>query len=185
MTVQRTGASRYAQRQIERHRRLVPVADLTVRQIMKKSKTATKIGLGCLLVIIIALPLAYFSLPRMLSSVTGEPYFDNARDRAKLQRIAEQYDPVIIALGKHRAAHGIFPEDLADLDASIEGIQRAKSILAEQSRTVYYHVTEGEFMFHIKLNWDGGLNYQSESGHWRYEPGNGDSDWPILPSDTK
>ena len=27
-TVQRTGASRFAQRQIERHRRLAPVADL-------------------------------------------------------------------------------------------------------------------------------------------------------------
>ena len=31
-TVQRTGASRFAQRQIERHRRLAPVADLCVRQ---------------------------------------------------------------------------------------------------------------------------------------------------------
>ena len=30
-TVQRTGASRFAQRQIERHRRLAPVADLCVR----------------------------------------------------------------------------------------------------------------------------------------------------------
>src|SRR5438874_12514588 len=29
-TVQRTGASRFAQRQIERHRRLAPVADLCV-----------------------------------------------------------------------------------------------------------------------------------------------------------
>src|SRR5438128_6532167 len=31
-TVQRTGASRFAQRQIERHRRLAPVADLCVRR---------------------------------------------------------------------------------------------------------------------------------------------------------
>src|SRR5260370_11674636 len=30
-TVQRTGASRFAQRQIQRHRRLAPVADLCVR----------------------------------------------------------------------------------------------------------------------------------------------------------
>ena len=30
-TVQRTGVSRFAQRQIERHRRLAPVADLCVR----------------------------------------------------------------------------------------------------------------------------------------------------------
>lgn len=34
-TVQRTGASRFAQRQIERHRRLAPVADLCVRQRIK------------------------------------------------------------------------------------------------------------------------------------------------------
>jgi hypothetical protein len=32
-TVQRTGASRFAQRQIERHRRLAPVADLRVRPL--------------------------------------------------------------------------------------------------------------------------------------------------------
>jgi len=32
-TVQRTGASRFAQRQIERHRRLAPVADLCVRPL--------------------------------------------------------------------------------------------------------------------------------------------------------
>jgi hypothetical protein len=31
-TVQRTGASRFAQRQIQRHRRLAPVADLCVRR---------------------------------------------------------------------------------------------------------------------------------------------------------
>ena len=30
-TVQRTGASRFAQRHIERHRQLAPVADLCVR----------------------------------------------------------------------------------------------------------------------------------------------------------
>src|ERR1039457_4257843 len=35
-TVQRTGASRFAQRQIERHRRLAPVADLCVR--LRKSR---------------------------------------------------------------------------------------------------------------------------------------------------
>ena len=34
-TVQRTGASRFAQRQIERHRRLAPVADLCVRAPMR------------------------------------------------------------------------------------------------------------------------------------------------------
>src|SRR5664280_3004540 len=32
-TVQRTGASRFAQRQIQRHRRLAPVADLVVGRI--------------------------------------------------------------------------------------------------------------------------------------------------------
>jgi len=136
-------------------------------EIMKKSKTATKIGLGCLLVIVIALPLAYFSLTRVLYFVTGEPYFDNARDRAKLQRIATSYDPVIAALGKHRSSHGIYPDNIADLDTSIEGIQQAKSFLDGQSRTVYYHLDEGEFMFHVKLNWDGGLTYQSRAGHWR------------------
>lgn len=153
-------------------------------EIMKKSKTATKIGLGCLLVIIIALPLAYFSLTRVLYFVTGEPYFDNAWDRAKLQRIATPYDPVIAALGKHRSSHGTYPENIADLDTSIEGIQLAKSFLDGQSRTVYYHLNEGEFMFHVKLNWDGGLNYQSRVGHWRYDPGNGDPDWPINPATT-
>src|SRR6266542_2770958 len=35
-TVQRTGASRFAQRQIERHRRLAPVADLCVRPRYEK-----------------------------------------------------------------------------------------------------------------------------------------------------
>ena len=151
---------------------------------MKKSKTAIKIGLGCLLAIIVALPLAYFSLTRALYFVTGEPYFDNARDRVKLQRIATPYDPVIGALAKHRASHGVYPENIADLDTSIEGIQQAKSFLDGQSRTVYYNLNEGEFTFHIKLNWDGGLSYQSRVGHWRYDPGNGDPDWSINPVTT-
>ena len=76
---------------------------------MKKPKTAIKIGLGCLLAIIVALPLAYFILTRILYSVTGEPYFDNARDRAKLERIASPYDPVIAALEKHLGVHGRYP----------------------------------------------------------------------------
>lgn len=152
-------------------------------EIMEKSKTATKIGIGCLLVIIIALPLAYFSLTRVLHFVSGEPYFDNARDRAKLQHIVTQYDPVIIALEKHRASHGIYPGNIADLDTGIEGIQQTKSFLDGQNRTIYYHLNEGEFMFHVKLSWDGGLNYQSRAGHWRYDPGNGDPDWPI-PKDS-
>lgn len=151
---------------------------------MKKSKTATKTGIGYLLVIVIALPLAYFSLTRVLYSVAGEPYFDNERDRAKLQHVATPYDPVIVALGKHRASHGIYPENIADLDAGIEGIQQAKSFLDGQSRTVYYHLNEGEFIFYVKLNWDGGLNYQSWAGNWRYDSGNGDPDWPINPATT-
>ena len=148
-------------------------------ETMKKSKTATKIGLGCLLAFVIALPLGYFILTRILHSVTGEPYFDNARDRAKLERIASSYDPVIAALEKHFGTHGRYPEDLDALDSGIEGITQAKSLLDNRDRTVYYHVNDGEFTFHVKLNWDGGLNFQSRLKHWRYDPGNGDPDWPI------
>jgi hypothetical protein len=153
-------------------------------KIMKKSKTATKIGLGCLLVIIIALPIAYFSLTRVLYFVTGEPYFDNTRDRAKLQRIATQYDPVITALGQHRAYHGIYPENITDLDTKIDEMQQAKTVFDGQSRTIYYNRNDDGFTFHIKLNWDGGLSYESSAGHWRYDPGNGDPDWPINPTTT-
>jgi hypothetical protein len=149
---------------------------------MKKPRTATKFVIGSVIAIIIALPLAYFGLTRGLSQVTGEPYFDSAQDRAKLQRIAEPYDPVIVALRKHRESHGSYPEDLDALDAGIEGIQQTRSFLDRQHRTVYYQITEGKFMFHVKLNWDGGLNFQSELEHWRYDPGNGDPDWPIRDS---
>ena len=41
-TVQRTGASRFAQRQIERHRRLAPVADLCVGVATRTSRANTK-----------------------------------------------------------------------------------------------------------------------------------------------
>lgn len=151
---------------------------------MKTSKTATKIGLGCVFVIIFAAPLAYYGLTRWLYPMTGEPYFNNASDRAKLRLIAAIYDPVIVALGEHHASHGTFPGDLAELHASTEGTQQARAVLAGQSHTVYYQVNEGEFMLHVKLNWDGGLNYSSGVRHWRYDPGNGDPDWSIRPPST-
>src|SRR5882672_9472113 len=43
--VQRTGASRFAQRQIERHRRLAPVADLCVKCLVRiQKRTLVKIS---------------------------------------------------------------------------------------------------------------------------------------------
>ena len=44
--VQRTGASRFAQRQIERHRRLAPVADLCVSQDLRIPYCFHETGLG-------------------------------------------------------------------------------------------------------------------------------------------
>lgn len=146
---------------------------------MSNSKKGTKIGFGCLLLAAILLPICYFGLTHCIYRVSGEPFFDSARDRAKLQRIAETYDPVIAAIEKHGDSHGEYPADLDGLDVGMEGVRQAKSFLGERNHTVYYHVVEGGFMLQIKLNWDGGLNYKSRSGQWRYDPGNGDPDWPI------
>jgi hypothetical protein len=146
---------------------------------MRSTGKIARIGSGCLLGAVIAIPLACFILTRLLYQVTGEPFFDNRRDRAKLQRIAEPYEIVIRAIGKHRASHGAYPAGLNDLDANLADAHDAKAFLGRESHTVYYHADGDEFTFHVKLNWDGGLNYHSRSGNWRYDPGNGDPDWPI------
>ena len=148
-------------------------------QTMSKPGKIAKIGLGCLLGAVIAIPLAYFILTRLLYQVTGEPFFDNSLYRAKLQLIAKPYEIVICAIGKHRVLHEAYPVSLHDLDDNIAEAQKVKAFLGIESHTVYYHAEGGEFTFHVKLNWDGGLNYHSRSGHWRYDPGNGDPDWPI------
>lgn len=146
---------------------------------MSKSKKAARIGICCLFVVVIATTIGCFGLTCLLYRFTGEPYFDNARDRAKLQRIAEPCKPIIAAIEKHRSSHGTYPEGLDGLDANIEGVQEAKVFLGQQNYTAYYQANEGEFILHVKLNWDGGLNFESRLGHWRYDPGNGDPDWPI------
>src|SRR5437867_1320353 len=47
LTVQRSGASRFARRQIERHRRLAPVADLFVGQAYEKHSSMFVLRFGC------------------------------------------------------------------------------------------------------------------------------------------
>lgn len=146
---------------------------------MKPSSRIFLVALRCLGGIIILLLIGYFAITRLLYPVTGEPYSDNARDRAELIKIAAPYESICGALRRHHAVHGEYPDTLADVDQNVEGAQAAMNFLKERRHTVYYHSDRHDFQLHVKLNWDGGLNYQGSVGDWRYDPGNGEPDWPI------
>jgi len=153
---------------------------------MNKPTFAPLNGTGCLLVVVVLIPLIYsvfyFTLTRF---VTGEPYFDNAWDRAKLRRIAEPFNPVIQALEDHKNYHGRYPDNLNEMDLNILSVENAYNIIKEQNRVIYYHVHDDHFWFYLKLSWDGGLKHESRYGHWRYDPGNGDPEWPIYRNETR
>lgn len=139
----------------------------------------SRVILKCLGGIIILFLIGYFAITRLLYPVTGEPYSDNSRDRAKLNKIAASYEVVCDALRRHHSSLGEYPATLDDLSQSIEGAQTAMNLLKERRHTVYYQSDRHDFTLHVKLNWDGGLNYQGSVGQWRYDPGNGEPDWPI------
>ena len=62
-TVQRVGASRFAQRQIQRHRRLAPVADLVVGEMRRRLKVVA-VGVAVVVAVLIA---AHFYRTRPLT----------------------------------------------------------------------------------------------------------------------
>ena len=81
--VQRTGASRFAQRQIGHPRRLAPVADLCVRLVLRMKKTAT---------IVLILLATVFAAPAGTTNVTavikGKPVELNPDIRARVAQKA-------------------------------------------------------------------------------------------------
>jgi hypothetical protein len=150
-----------------------------VVRIMKRSSRISQVILKCVGGIIILTLIGYFAITRLLYPVTGEPYSDNAGDRTRLTKIAASYEVVCNALRRHHSSLGVYPATLDDLDQSVEGAQATLNLLKERRHTVHYQSDRHDFTLHVKLNWDGGLHYQGSVGQWRYDPGNGEPDWPI------
>jgi hypothetical protein len=153
-------------------------------KIMKKSLALSKIIFVSLFLAVAWLAAIYVGIPILMDPISGRPYFDNHRDRSKLHEIAKEYDPIIAALAQYREDEGRFPTGLGELIKSVDGLQDHISADRIHGRTIYYHPEGREYVFYVKLNWDGGLVYSSEDGHWIYDPGNGDPDWPIIPTTT-
>jgi len=133
-----------------------------------------------LLGVIVSVILAYAALHLIGAFIVGA-YFNYPLDRYRLQRIAAQYDPIIAGLEQYYSQQGAYPDNLEELVNTQENL---KELISNERMPGNYSLESGEFAFYRGLNWDGGLVYRSEDGHWRYDPGNGDPDWPINPTTT-
>src|ERR1041384_4647494 len=83
-TVLRTEASRFAQRQIQRHRRLAPVADLGVRRLdaMKALRFFLLLLMGFLLLVMAGCPGLYDSKRRAIAS---RHHYDAHSDATRIE----------------------------------------------------------------------------------------------------
>jgi hypothetical protein len=113
-----------------------------------------------------------------LASITGRPYFDTSSDRAKLREIREPLLVIPPALEAHRKIYGDYPNEIADLDPSVPRITEVEAAFRKHSALAYRPECD-EFELHLKLNWDGGLWFSSNSRDWVYDAGQGDPSWTI------
>ena len=141
----------------------------------RKRKT---IVLGCAGLFIFGVLISAFLAWQGLTLISGEPYFNTSRDKAKLRVVRDPYRDVPAALEAHRAAHGSYPKDSASIDFSVPGGLAAAGILRDGS----LRYSSGEptaYSIYLKLNWDGGLVYRSDQPEWVYDPGTGEPSWKI------
>lgn len=144
---------------------------------MKRKLKTSHVLFGCAGFVLLAIPVVGFLAWQGLTLVTGKPYFDTPRDRAKLREIRDPYRDVPSALEAHRAAHGSYPKDAASLDHTVAGGLEASGILRKGQ--LGYSGEPTAYCIYLKLNWDGGLVYESNRREWVYDPGNGDPSWKI------
>lgn len=128
-------------------------------------------GIACI-VIVVAL-LVVFGV----SAFTGA-YFDTPWDRAKLRRVCDPVKGVPTVVEAHRSKHGNYPASIDDLDLSLPGAAAAKRAI-EGAQGFRYSSDDIGFRIYKKLNWDGGILYESLDPRWLYSI-HDDIEWSIY-----
>ncbi|MCW1885028.1 hypothetical protein OKA04_09840 [Luteolibacter flavescens] len=94
-------------------------------------------------------------------------YQDTSRDKVALQKLCDPVRDVPAAIEAHRKAHGSYPLSLADLDLSLP-LSSAAIEKMNAADDFTYSSAGDSYSIYKKLNWDGGVSYQSMSPGWRY-----------------
>ncbi len=105
-------------------------------------------------------------------------YDNTPRDRARLQRMCDPVRDVPSAVEAHKLAHGSYPLTMEDLDLALPKSSAAVSALKSSDGFVYS--SSGDtFSIYKKLNWDGGIVFESMHSKWLYKL-NEDKEIPVY-----
>ena len=145
---------------------------------MKRKTKILGISAGCLGLLGLGSVLLVVGL--FILGVLMGAYNDTPWDRARLRSIRDPYRDIPAAIETQHKVLGHYPKDLADFDSSLPGASDALRIL-NQHRLQYSAGDYSYFVLYQKLNWDGGLVYDSRNPKWLYDAGHGDGTgiWPI------
>lgn len=119
---------------------------------------------------------AFSSLGLLLAACRD--YDNTPRDRAALRKICDPVRDVPAAIEPHKKAHGSYPLSIDDLDLKLAGSKAAVAALKSSGGFVYSSSGDA-YSIYKKLNWDGGLVFESANPKWLYSL-NEDKEVPVY-----
>jgi hypothetical protein len=97
-------------------------------------------------------------------------YDSTTRERAALRKMCDSVRDVPIAIEAHKRAHGNYPRTIAGLDIFLP--RSAAAVSALNSSDGFVYSSSGDtYSIYKKLNWDGGIVFDSANPKWLYKLG--------------